>query len=167
MATALVTKKGTVVRGSHLSKTAKGGAASVGKSSRDSQLSKSARRGTPKLVVQPGRFGPWGGRYVPETLMAALQELEQEYEKAKRDPRFKARLSELLKTYAGRPTPLFFAKRLTQKLGGAKIYLKREDLLHTGAHKINNCLGQALLVERMGKHRVIAETGAGQHGVAT
>jgi tryptophan synthase beta chain len=115
----------------------------------------------------PGRFGPWGGRYVPETLMAALQELEREYEKAKRDPRFKARLSELLKTYAGRPTPLFFAKRLTQKLGGAKIYLKREDLLHTGAHKINNCLGQALLVERMGKHRVIAETGAGQHGVAT
>ena len=116
---------------------------------------------------EPGRFGPWGGRYVPETLMAALQELETEYEKAKRDPRFKARLSELLKTYAGRPTPLFFAKRLTQKLGGAKIYLKREDLLHTGAHKINNCLGQALLVERMGKPRVIAETGAGQHGVAT
>src|SRR5579872_7419254 len=116
---------------------------------------------------EPGRFGAYGGRYVPETLMAALQELEQEYEKAKRDPRFKARLSELLKTYAGRPTPLFFAKRLTQKLGGAKIYLKREDLLHTGAHKINNCLGQALLVERMGKRRVIAETGAGQHGVAT
>jgi tryptophan synthase beta chain len=99
--------------------------------------------------------------------MAALQELEREYEKAKRDPRFKARFSELLKTYAGRPTPLFFARRLTEKLGGAKIYLKREDLLHTGAHKINNCLGQALLVERMGKHRVIAETGAGQHGVAT
>jgi tryptophan synthase beta chain len=119
------------------------------------------------LVAQPGRFGPWGGRYVPETLMAALQELEREYERAKRDPRFKARLSELLKTYAGRPTPLFFARRLTQKLGGAKIYLKREDLLHTGAHKINNCLGQALLVERMGKHRVVAETGAGQHGVAT
>lgn len=121
----------------------------------------------PKKLSEAGRFGPWGGRYVPETLMAALQELEREYEKAKRDPRFKARLSELLKTYAGRPTPLFFAKRLTQKLGGAKIYLKREDLLHTGAHKINNCLGQALLVERMGKHRVIAETGAGQHGVAT
>jgi tryptophan synthase beta chain len=99
--------------------------------------------------------------------MAALQELEREYDKAKRDPRFKARLNGLLKSYAGRPTPLFFAKRLTQKLGGAKIYLKREDLLHTGAHKINNCLGQALLVERMGKHRVIAETGAGQHGVAT
>src|SRR5213594_4299242 len=121
----------------------------------------------PVLVSRPGRFGPWGGRYVPETLMAALEELEREYERARRDPRFKARLSELLRTYAGRPTPLFFARRLTQKLGGAKIYLKREDLLHTGAHKINNCLGQALLVERMGKHRVVAETGAGQHGVAT
>jgi tryptophan synthase beta chain len=99
--------------------------------------------------------------------MAALEELEREYEKAKRDPSFKARLDGLLKNYAGRPTPLFFARNLTRKLGGAKIYLKREDLLHTGAHKINNCLGQALLVERMGKHRVIAETGAGQHGVAT
>src|SRR5205814_7071781 len=120
-----------------------------------------------KLITSPGRFGPWGGRYVPETLMAALEELEREYERAKRDPRFKARLSELLKTYAGRPTPLFFARRLSEKLGGAKIYLKREDLLHTGAHKINNCLGQALVVERMGKHRVVAETGAGQHGVAT
>jgi len=119
------------------------------------------------LVQAAGRFGPWGGRYVPETLMAALEELEREYERAKKDPRFKARLNELLKTYAGRPTPLFFARRLTQKLGGAKIYLKREDLLHTGAHKINNCIGQALLVERMGKHRVVAETGAGQHGVAT
>jgi tryptophan synthase beta chain len=130
----------------------------------------SARKSTPgkpKLVVQPGRFGPWGGRYVPETLMAACEELEREYERAKKDPKFKARLSELLKTYAGRPTPLFFARRLTQKLGGAKIYLKREDLLHTGAHKINNCIGQALLVERMSKHRVVAETGAGQHGVAT
>jgi tryptophan synthase beta chain len=121
----------------------------------------------PALVVRPGRFGPYGGRYVPETLMAALEELEREYERAKRDPRFKARLSELLKTYAGRPTPLFFARRLTQKLGSAKIYLKREDLMNTGAHKINNCIGQALLVERMGKHRVVAETGAGQHGVAT
>jgi len=109
----------------------------------------------------------YGGRYVPETLMAALEELEREYEKAKRDHKFQARLNELLRTYAGRPTPLSFARRLTEKLGGAKIYLKREDLLHTGAHKINNCLGQALLVERMGKHRVIAETGAGQHGVAT
>src|SRR6202451_2654760 len=99
--------------------------------------------------------------------MAALEELEREYERAKRDKKFQARLTELLTTYAGRPTPLFFARRLTQKLGGAKIYLKREDLLHTGAHKINNCLGQGLLARRMGKHRVIAETGAGQHGVAT
>jgi tryptophan synthase beta chain len=114
-----------------------------------------------------GRFGVYGGRYVPETLMAALDELERAYEKAKRDRKFQQRLDLLLKTYAGRPTPLFFARRLTAKLGGAKIYLKREDLLHTGAHKINNCLGQGLLVERMGKHRVIAETGAGQHGVAT
>jgi len=114
-----------------------------------------------------GRFGAYGGRYVPETLMSALEELEREYEKAKRDRKFRRRLDELLRTFAGRPTPLFFARRLTKKLGGAKIYLKREDLLHTGAHKINNCLGQALLVERMGKHRVIAETGAGQHGVAT
>jgi len=116
---------------------------------------------------QAGRFGVYGGRYVPETLMAALEELEREYEKAKRDPKFQTRLDVLLRTFAGRPTPLFFARRLTEKLGGAKIYLKREDLLHTGAHKINNCIGQGLLVERMGKHRVIAETGAGQHGVAT
>jgi tryptophan synthase beta chain len=115
----------------------------------------------------PGRFGVYGGRYVPETLMAALDELDRHYEKAKKDRSFQRRLDELLRTYAGRPTALFFARRLTKKLGGAKIYLKREDLLHTGAHKINNCLGQALLVERMGKHRVIAETGAGQHGVAT
>jgi tryptophan synthase beta chain len=99
--------------------------------------------------------------------MAALEELERAYEKARRDKKFQQRLEYLYHNYAGRPTPLFFAQRLTQKLGGAKIYLKREDLLHTGAHKINNCLGQALLVERMGKHRVIAETGAGQHGVAT
>ncbi|PYX80879.1 MAG: tryptophan synthase subunit beta [Acidobacteria bacterium] len=115
----------------------------------------------------PGRFGVYGGRYVPETLMAALEELEREYGKAKRDPEFKQQLEDLFRNYAGRPTPLFLARRLTEKLGGAKVYLKREDLLHTGAHKINNCLGQALLVERMGKHRVIAETGAGQHGVAT
>ncbi len=115
----------------------------------------------------PGRFGDYGGRYVPETLIAALEELEREYEKVKRDKRFQARLAELLRTYAGRPTPLFYAGRLTKKLGGAKIYLKREDLLHTGAHKINNCLGQGLLAERMGKRRIIAETGAGQHGVAT
>ena len=127
------------------------------------------RRATkPAVAVHTaGRFGLYGGRYVPETLMAALEELECEYEKAKRDRKFQQRLDELLKTYAGRPTPLFFAGRLTDKLGGAKIYLKREDLLHTGAHKINNCIGQALLVERMGKQRVIAETGAGQHGVAT
>jgi tryptophan synthase beta chain len=121
----------------------------------------------PPKAAAAGRFGAYGGRYVPETLMAALEELERAYEKAKRDRKFQQRLDHLLKTYAGRPTPLFFARRLTAKLGGAKIYLKREDLLHTGAHKINNCLGQGLLVERMGKHRVIAETGAGQHGVAT
>jgi tryptophan synthase beta chain len=114
-----------------------------------------------------GRFGVYGGRYVPETLMSALDELERAYEKAKRDRKFQSRLDQLLRTYAGRPTPLFFAHRLTEKLGGAKIYFKREDLLHTGAHKINNCLGQALLAERMGKRRIIAETGAGQHGVAT
>src|ERR1700691_1650932 len=119
------------------------------------------------LGREAGRFGVYGGRYVPETLMAALEELEREYEKAKRDRKFQRRLEELLRTYAGRPTALSFARRLTEKLGGAKIYLKREDLLHTGAHKINNCLGQDLLVERMGKRRVIAETGAGQHGVAT
>jgi len=114
-----------------------------------------------------GRFGPYGGRYVPETLMAALEELEKEYAKVRRDKKFRAEFGHLLQEYAGRPTPLFFAKRLTKELGGAKIYLKREDLLHTGAHKINNCLGQALLARRMGKHRIIAETGAGQHGVAT
>src|SRR5712675_2059846 len=120
-----------------------------------------------KPAAVGGRFGVYGGRYVPETLMAALEELELEYEKAKHDRKFQQRLDYLLKEYAGRPTPLFFAERLTKKLGGAKIYLKHEDLLHTGAHKINNCLGQGLLVERMGKGRVIAETGAGQHGVAT
>src|SRR5213594_4414430 len=124
-------------------------------------------RGKKDSTKTPGRFGIYGGRYVPETLMSALDELERAYDKAKRDRTFQSRLDDLLRTYAGRPTPLFFARRLTEKLGGAKIYLKREDLLHTGAHKINNCLGQALLVERMGKHRVIAETGAGQHGVAT
>jgi tryptophan synthase beta chain len=115
----------------------------------------------------PGRFGIYGGRYVPETLMAALVELEQEYEAAKKDTSFQAELDALLKDYAGRPTPLYFARRLSEQLGGAKIYLKREDLLHTGAHKINNALGQALLARRMGKKRIIAETGAGQHGVAT
>jgi tryptophan synthase beta chain len=116
---------------------------------------------------RPGRFGIYGGRYVPETLMAALLELEREYELAKADAAFQAELNELLHDFAGRPTPLYFAKRLTEELGGAKIYLKREDLLHTGAHKINNALGQGLLARRMGKKRIIAETGAGQHGVAT
>ncbi len=114
-----------------------------------------------------GRFGVYGGRYVPETLMAALVELEREYEAARADAAFQAELNALLADFAGRPTPLYFAKRLTETLGGAKIYLKREDLLHTGAHKINNSLGQALLARRMGKQRIIAETGAGQHGVAT
>src|ERR1700759_612262 len=114
-----------------------------------------------------GRFGAYGGRYVPETLMAALEELEHAYAEAQADPAFHAELDSLLRDYAGRPTPLYFASRLTEALGGAKIYLKREDLLHTGAHKINNCIGQALLAVRMGKKRIIAETGAGQHGVAT
>jgi tryptophan synthase beta chain len=120
-----------------------------------------------KVKPVAGRFGPYGGRYVPETLMAALEELEREYERARRDKKFQAEFARLLKDYAGRPTPLFHARRLSQQLGGARIYLKREDLLHTGAHKINNCLGQALLAQRMGKKRIIAETGAGQHGVAT
>ncbi len=118
-------------------------------------------------TATPGRFGAYGGRYVPETLMAALQELEHAYAAAQADPAFHAELDTLLHDYAGRPTPLYFARRLSEQLGGAKIYLKREDLLHTGAHKINNCLGQGLLARRMGKQRVIAETGAGQHGVAT
>jgi tryptophan synthase beta chain len=114
-----------------------------------------------------GRFGAYGGRYVPETLMAALEELEHAYAATKEDPAFQAELGDLLHNYCGRPTPLYFAKRLTEQCGGAKIYLKREDLLHTGAHKINNALGQGLLARRMGKQRIIAETGAGQHGVAT
>ena len=114
-----------------------------------------------------GRFGAYGGRYVPETLVAALDELEHAYAEAQADPDFHLKLDELLHDFAGRPTPLYFASRLTDHLGGAKVYLKREDLLHTGAHKINNCLGQALLALRMGKRRIIAETGAGQHGVAT
>jgi len=116
---------------------------------------------------RPGRFGVYGGRYVPETLMAALNELESAYAEAKQDAAYQAELALLLKDFAGRPTPLYFAKRLTETLGGAKIYLKREDLLHTGAHKINNALGQGLLAKKMGKRRIIAETGAGQHGVAT
>ncbi len=114
-----------------------------------------------------GHFGPYGGRYVPEVLMAPIEELEAAYLAAREDPAFRSELDDLLRTYAGRPTPLYFARRLTEQLGGARIWLKREDLLHTGAHKINNCLGQALLARRMGKRRIIAETGAGQHGVAT
>jgi tryptophan synthase beta chain len=114
-----------------------------------------------------GRFGAFGGRFVPETLMAPLDELAKAYKDARRDPVFRAELERLLKTYAGRPTPLTEARRLSDALGGARLWLKREDLLHTGAHKINNALGQALLTKRMGKGRVIAETGAGQHGVAT
>jgi tryptophan synthase beta chain len=114
-----------------------------------------------------GRFGEFGGRYVPETLMHPVEELEEAYQAARADPSFKVELERLLKDFAGRPTPLFHARRLTDYLGGAQIYLKREDLLHTGAHKINNCLGQGLLAQRMGKTRLVAETGAGQHGVAT
>ncbi|MGH9687339.1 MAG: tryptophan synthase subunit beta [Candidatus Acidiferrales bacterium] len=114
-----------------------------------------------------GRYGPYGGRYVPETLVAPLEELERVYSEACADPKFHVELDSLLHDFAGRPTPLQFAERLTAHLGGARIYIKREDLLHTGAHKINNCLGQGLLAVRMGKKRVIAETGAGQHGVAT
>jgi tryptophan synthase beta chain len=114
-----------------------------------------------------GHFGPYGGRFVPETLMYPLQQLEEEYARAQQDPEFQRELSYYLREFCGRPTPLYFAERLTREGGGAKIYLKREDLLHTGAHKINNCIGQVLLARRMGKTRVIAETGAGQHGVAT
>ena len=114
-----------------------------------------------------GYFGEFGGRFVPETLMPALDELMAAYESAKADPAFQARLADLQSTYVGRPTPLTYARRLSEKLGGAQIYIKREDLAHSGAHKINNALGQALLAERMGKRRIIAETGAGQHGVAS
>jgi tryptophan synthase beta chain len=122
---------------------------------------------TANVVRERGRYGPYGGRYVPETLMTPLEELERVYAEARADRSFQAELDDLLHNFAGRPTPLQFASRLTEQLGGARIYLKREDLLHTGAHKINNCLGQGLLAVRMGKKRVIAETGAGQHGVAT
>src|SRR6266852_2171283 len=114
-----------------------------------------------------GRFGPYGGRFVPETLMHALRQLTDEYLRARDDPEFQKQLQYYLKDYVGRPSPLYFAERLTHEAGGARIYLKREDLNHTGAHKINNCIGQSLLTKRMGKPRVIAETGAGQHGVAT
>lgn len=114
-----------------------------------------------------GHFGPYGGMFVPETLMSALEELEGEYRSARQDAAFRNELNGLLADFCGRPTPLYYAERLTETLGGAKIYLKREDLLHTGAHKINNAIGQILLAKRMGKKRIIAETGAGQHGVAT
>jgi tryptophan synthase beta chain len=120
-----------------------------------------------QLPDELGHFGPYGGRYVPETLIPALEELAAAYERYKDDPEFRAELDGYLRDYVGRPTPLYFAKRLTEELGGAKIYLKREDLCHTGAHKLNNVMGQILLARRMGKRRIIAETGAGQHGVAT
>ena len=120
-----------------------------------------------ELPDASGHFGPYGGRYVPETLMALLQDLDAAYREAKRDPEFWAELDRYWREFVGRPTPLYFAERLTEDLGGAKIYLKREDLAHTGAHKINNTMGQILLARRMGKTRIIAETGAGQHGVAT
>ena len=122
------------------------------------------------ITSQPdakGHFGPYGGVFVPETLMTALEELTQAYEAARKDPEFRRELNQLLAEFVGRPTPLYLAERLTERLGGAKIYLKREDLVHTGAHKINNAMGQIILARRMGKKRVIAETGAGQHGVAT
>src|SRR5687767_2055204 len=122
---------------------------------------------TENLPDAQGHFGPYGGRYVPETLMHPLQELEDEYFRAQKDPEFQKELQYYLTEFVGRPTPLYFAERLTRELGGPKIYLKREDLLHTGAHKINNAIGQILLARRMGKTRIIAETGAGQHGVAT
>ena len=119
------------------------------------------------LPDRKGRFGPYGGKYVPETLMAALDELEKAYREAVKDRGFREELSSALAVYAGRPTPLYHAENLSRRVGGGKIYLKREDLCHTGAHKINNCLGQVILARRMGKRRIIAETGAGQHGVAT
>src|SRR6202049_4126359 len=121
----------------------------------------------PSVPDSQGRFGPYGGRYVPETLMYALRQLTEEYDKARSDPEFQKEFAYYLRDYVGRPSPLYFAERLTRHAGGARIYLKREDLNHTGAHKINNSLGQALLAQRMGKPRISAETGAGQHGVAT
>jgi tryptophan synthase beta chain len=132
-------------------------------------LSKNERVNATTAAAVPdalGRFGPYGGRYVPETLMHPLQELEEEYFRAQQDPEFQRELSYYLRQFVGRPSPLYFAERLTRELGGPRIYLKREDLLHTGAHKINNAMGQILLARRMGKTRIIAETGAGQHGVA-
>src|ERR1700680_4641249 len=121
----------------------------------------------PSVPDSQGRFGPFGGRYVPETLMYALRQLTEQYEQAQADAEFQRHLHYYLTQYVGRPSPLYFAERLTKEAGGARIFLKREDLNHTGAHKINNCIGQALLTRRMGKPRIIAETGAGQHGVAT
>ncbi|MGH9791694.1 MAG: tryptophan synthase subunit beta [Candidatus Acidiferrales bacterium] len=130
--------------------------------------SQASRRSTDQVWPDArGRFGPYGGRYVPETLVAPLEELERAYAASRADAAFAAQLGAELRNFAGRPTPLQFAERLTSRLGGPRIYLKREDLLHTGAHKINNCIGQGLLASRMGKSRIIAETGAGQHGVAT
>ena len=119
------------------------------------------------LPNSQGRFGPYGGKFVPETLMAALAELETAYDEARQDDSFWSEFEDLLKNYVGRPTAMYHAKNLTEQLGGAEIYIKREDLNHTGAHKINNAIGQALLARRLGKRRIIAETGAGQHGVAT
>jgi tryptophan synthase beta chain len=134
---------------------------------RDSKSMELEQRQPNTWPDERGRYGEFGGCYVPETLMHPVEELEQAYQAARSDPKFQAELAHLLKDFAGRPTPLFHAQRLTEHLAGAQIYLKREDLLHTGAHKINNCLGQGLLAKRMGKTRVVAETGAGQHGVAT
>src|SRR6516225_2843910 len=122
---------------------------------------------TPFVPDVHGRFGPYGGRYVPETLMHALRQLTEQYAQAQLDAEFQRQFDYYLRQYVGRPTPLYFAERLTHEAGGARIFLKREDLNHTGAHKINNCIGQALLTRRMGKPRIIAETGAGQHGVAS
>ncbi len=133
----------------------------------NAQLDASSEQSSTRKDTSRGRFGDFGGQFVPETLMVALRELEDVYEEAKNDPSFRDELAGLLRDFAGRPTPLYFAERLTEHFGGARIFLKREDLLHTGAHKINNTLGQALLARRMKKPRLIAETGAGQHGVAT
>src|SRR5258708_2895037 len=141
----------------------------VGKIKTKSTLKKSA----PKKVFAyswpdaSGHFGPYGGIFAPETLMPAVEELSRAYSQAKKDPQFQAELRQALSSYGGRPTPITYAERLSKNLGGARIYLKREDLLHTGAHKLNNALGQILLAQKMGKPRIIAETGAGQHGVAT
>ncbi|MEO5657677.1 MAG: tryptophan synthase subunit beta [Nitrospiria bacterium] len=139
----------------------------MGKSERSSKPPKARKTSPGTWPDAAGRFGPYGGRYVPETLMPALEELAREYAKARKDRRFGAEVAAYLADYVGRPTPLYFAERLTRALGGASVYLKREDLCHTGAHKINNTIGQVLLAKRMGKKRIIAETGAGQHGVAT